>query len=471
MLKKIKEYVEKWHMLENGDKVITGVSGGADSICLLFVLMELQKNIPFEIVVVHVNHGLRGAEADEDEAYVKEVCEKYKLTYVSCLENVELIAKKRKQSKEEAGREVRREAFYRIMQMYGGTKIALAHHKNDNAETFLMNLARGTGLKGLCGIQPVKAEMIRPLLCVERSEIVSYLEEHEIPYCVDRTNESDEYTRNRVRNHVIPYLETEVNAKTISHVNDTIAYLREVCLFMEEQAEKHRERCVRIDGKKYIIEKEAYSSVPQTIRPLLFQEVLRRASGREKDIESVHLKILRELMENQVGKRADLPYGLEARRVYKGIEISEKREKRTEAEEETMLTEPTGKMQSCQWRNRRITYHITENLSEKKTCPEKVYTKWFAYDIINQTVSVRTRRPGDYITINPMGQTQTLKSFFINEKIPQEKRAEILLIAEGSHVLWIEGYRMNSAYEVNKHTKQILEIQINEGEENYGRDN
>ena len=171
MQRKIEQYVSKWDMLKKEDKVITGVSGGADSICLLFVLLELQKKIPFELVVVHVNHGLRGEDADGDEAYVKELCKEHGIVCEIYSENVELIAKNRKQSTEEAGRYVRREAFQKAMQTHGGTKIALAHHKNDSVETFFMNLARGTGLKGLGGIRPVVGEYIRPLLCLERKEI------------------------------------------------------------------------------------------------------------------------------------------------------------------------------------------------------------------------------------------------------------------------------------------------------------
>lgn len=328
MLRKIKKYVEKWHMLEKGDKVIAGVSGGADSICLLFVLMELQKQIPFEIVVVHVNHGLRGAEADADEKYVKDMCEKHHIPYVSYLENIELIAKNRKQSMEEAGREVRREAFYRTMKTYGGTKIALAHHKNDNVETFMMNLARGTGLKGLGGICPVKEQIIRPLLCVERSEIEQYLKEQKIAYCIDKTNKSDDYTRNRIRNHIIPYFEREINPQTVSHINETMEFLREIQFFMQKQTEKYWETCVEMQGDTYVVKEEAYRSVPGTIQPLLLKQVLSSIAGKEKDIESVHLNILQELMEKQVGRKADLPYEMEARKGYRGIEISKKKENR-----------------------------------------------------------------------------------------------------------------------------------------------
>ena len=201
MLTKVKNYAEKYQMFSSEDCIIAGISGGADSVCLLLVLLELQKEIGFGIVAVHVNHGLRGAEADADEAFVKQLCKEYGIPLETYCADVAMIANERKQSTEEAGREVRRECFEQARVKYSGTKIALAHHQNDNAETFLFRLARGTGLKGLGGMIPVKEQFVRPLLCLSRGEIEEYLQEHDISYCTDASNESDEYARNRIRNH------------------------------------------------------------------------------------------------------------------------------------------------------------------------------------------------------------------------------------------------------------------------------
>ena len=182
MLEKIKSFIAKQDMLEKEDCVIVGVSGGADSVCLLFVLLELQKSIGFQLAAVHVNHGLRGEEATRDENFVKKLCEEKGVPFVSYFENVELLAKKWKQSTEEAGRNFRRDCFEKTLKEMGGTKIALAHHKNDNVETFLWNLCRGTGLKGMRGILPVSGVWIRPLLCLSRKEIETYLEQMGISY-------------------------------------------------------------------------------------------------------------------------------------------------------------------------------------------------------------------------------------------------------------------------------------------------
>lgn len=469
MLKKVEEYVSKWDMLKKEDKIIAGVSGGADSICLLFVLLELQKKIPFELVVVHVNHGLRGVAADGDEAYVKELCEKYGITCEIYFEDVELIAKNRKQSTEEAGRDVRRAAFQKTMEIYGGTKIALAHHKNDSVETFFMNLARGTGIKGLGGIRPVAGEYIRPLLCLERSEIEAYLKAQKISYREDVTNASDDYTRNRIRNHVIPYMEQEVNAKTVAHISETMAQLQEIQIFLEEQTKKCFEACVKEQESGYLVLEESFIKLPIVLQPLILKEVLVQISQKEKDLEEVHLQTLQALFGKQVGKRVDLPYDMEGKRVYEGICLR----RRNSVEAQSFCTEidfTDGLLKEYQWGEKRITCRLVEKQSKDTRSVEKSGTKCFDYDIISDKVCVRTRQPGDYITIHSDGRTQKLKSFFINEKIPEEKRDEILLVADGHHILWIAGMRTNSMYRVCEHTKRILEIRI-DGGESHGSNN
>ncbi len=479
MLKKVKEYVARWHMLEKGDKVIAGISGGADSVCLLFVLLELQKQIPFEIIVVHINHGLRGEDADADEAYVKALCEQNNIVCITYLENVELIAKNRRQSTEEAGRDIRREAFYRTMEEYGGTKIALAHHMNDNVETFFLNLARGTGLKGLGGIQPVAGEIIRPLLCLKRQEIEQFLEEREIPYCTDKSNASDAYTRNRLRNHVIPYMENEINSNTVTHIYETMEQLRDVQNFMDEQKERYLQECVEWQDDRCTVLEKKFQPVPAVLKPLILKAVLGKMAGREKDIAAVHLQTLQSLFQKQVGRKIHLPYEVLAGRNYEGIYLKKKKQVLEDTSEIVIPILQAGeKEQVILVGKQKITCKIIENTANNGTFPQKNNTKWFDYDIIRNGLIVRTRRSGDYITLDSgTSKKQKLKSYFINEKIPQEKRNKILLIAESkenenhkneNHILWIVGYRASCMYQPGRNTKRILEIKLEEQNKNEG---
>ena len=455
-------------MIEEGDRVVAGVSGGADSVCLLFMLCALRERMKFQILVCHVNHGLRGAEADSDEKYVEELCGKLGVPCRIFRENVELTARKRKQSLEEAGRMVRREAFEAMCREYGGTKIATAHHQDDNAETMLLNLARGTGLNGLCGIRPVRERWIRPLLCLGRAEIEEWLESRKIGFCRDATNEEDEYTRNRIRHHIIPALEQQVNMGTVRHLNELSAQLQEVWDFIREQTMEAWDACVsvkedaagrptvRIDGRRF-------QETAPAVRKFLAAECIREAAGAGKDIESVHIDALTVLFEKQTGKSLNLPYRVKAQRTYSGVELFQEEKASENAGTDEVELRIPGETR-LPGTNKKILCTVSAAGGDfsAEEIPQKSYTKCFDYDIIKYSLSARFRRPGDYLTVDRKGSRQKLKSYFINEKVPREERDRMLLIADGDHIVWIPGMRMSSAYQIGGKTKRILKIKITE---------
>lgn len=467
MLERILKYIREHGMIEEQDRIIVGVSGGADSVCLLFVLLALAEELRFDLVAVHVNHMLRGEEAAKDEAYVKKLCEENGLPLEIYREDVELIAKMRKQSKEEAGREIRREAFFKTKEKYKGTKIALAHHRNDNVETVLLNLARGTGLRGLGGIYPVNGVFIRPLLCVERGEIEQFLNERGISYCTDLTNGENDYTRNRIRNNVLPLLVKEVNVQAAKHIDEAAEKLRAVEMYLEKQAEKAYEACAGKrpeDGRaEIVLRKDVFDETEEVLKTYVVKEAIGRAAGGLRDVGNRHIEAVVRLFGQQTGRTVSLPEGICASRCYEGVRIGKKEHDRTTALEkrrEICLSE-TKETTFC---GRTFSFRILQNSTDISDIPEKTYTKWFDYDIMDDNVELRTRLPGDYITIDRHGKTQKLKSYFINEKIPAELRDSLILVAKGHHVLWIVGYRMSYSCHVGSGTKRILEIRVDEGE-------
>ena len=453
MYEKVKAYVIKHGMLEYSDCVIAGVSGGADSICLLCMLIELQEEYGLKIIVVHVNHLLRGEEAKADELYVKRFCSSYNIpVYVSC-QDVKSLAKERGLSQEEAGRDARRAVFKEAADKYGADKIALAHHMDDNVETLFLNIARGTGLKGLGGIQPVNGLYIRPLLGVKREEIEEYLRKKGIRYCIDRTNYSDTYTRNRIRNHVIPYMSQEVNEKTVEHAAALMEQMNGLYSYIWSEAEKYYGRSVHKHKQGLVIEEGPYMHVPEVLKGYVIHMALSRAAGKKKDLESAHIKEIENLWKRQTGKQISLPYGILARRTYEGIFIGC----------------PGGEEEKTWKQEIKAEYRVIECDGKPVAFPQTPYTKWFDYDIIKNSVIIRNRHAGDYITIDNKGNTQKIKNFFINQKIPKEQRDRIMLAADGNHIMWVIGYRQNQAYQVTEHTRRILELKIDRGEE-YGRD-
>lgn len=468
MQKKVEDYINKWGMLSYGDTVIVGLSGGADSVCLFFLLKELSAKMGFRIVAVHVNHGLRGEAADADEAYVRKICQDSGVLLESYHVDIHAFARTEKLSTEEAGRVARRQAFEDAMKKYGGNKIALAHHQDDNAETFFLHAARGSRLKGLGGIYPVNGEYIRPLLCVERKEIEGYLEEKGIDYCIDASNEENIYTRNRIRNHVIPYFTEHINPRTVQHLNGAMEQLREIQGFMDRQTAKASALCVAWEEGAAFVREEALRSEDALIQTMVIYQTLAGVCGQEKDLEDKHVGMTLELLEKQTSKSVNLPYGMRALRTYGGIRITKTPENTGESLRETILPvkeQPEGSIRvgkTC------ISWKVFSNSTEEPAIPKKTYTKWFDYDIIDKDICARTRRAGDRIIIDSRGSAQKLKSYFINEKIPAAERESVLLIAEGPDVLWITGYRQSKAYQVTDRTNTILEIKINGGTCNGG---
>lgn len=459
MYQKVRKYIKDQHMLERKERIIAGVSGGADSICLLFMLLELKKEFDYELIAVHVNHGLRGESARADEAYVKEVCEEKGVKLFVFHEDVKEYAKKQGISLEDAGRQVRRNCFQKVFEAENADKIALAHHQNDNAETVIWNLCRGSGLRGMGGISPKNGIWIRPLLCLDRGEIESYLENRGISYCTDETNLENDYTRNRIRNDLIPYMETHLNVRTVEHINECAGQLRMIREYMEEETQKYLSVCTDTEAPgRIILRKDAFKEVPDILKTWVIHEILCRTARERRDISSVHVKMVQKLLEYQVGRKAELPYGTEVSRCYEGLCFRAAK---------TALFCPGDKKnpkaeEVCRMR-------VFDKNTKTATFPQKIYTKWFDYDIIKNAVKIRHREPGDYIVIDKSGRTQKLKQYFINEKIPREVRQDIWLAADGHEILWIVGYRQSQAYQITERTKKILEIEFYGGKED-GRD-
>lgn len=481
-MKRIEKFIQKYHMLTCGDRVIAGVSGGADSVCLFLMLLELREKIGFDLIVVHVHHGLRGEAADQDQQFVEALCEQHRILLEIFRVNLESIAKKRKQSLEEAGRMVRREAFDSVCKKYGGNKIALAHHQNDNAETLLWNLSRGTGLDGLGGIRPVNGKFIRPLLCMNRKEIEEYLAKRKQSYCIDETNAGTDYTRNKLRHLVLPILEEQVNSAAVRHMNETMEQIWELQEYMQEQVEAAYQECVQEHFEKACwiqIQQKSFETFSELIKKMVIRKGMEQVGGKKRDLSHKHVDVMMELMNKQVGRTLDLPYEMHAKRNYEGVRLEKQRtyssgeEKKAGIIQECMAELNIPGETILADRNLKLRCKILEkpkNLSIKDI-PQKIYTKWFDYGIIKSSLYIRTRQAGDTIVIDEKGHQKKLKNWFVDEKIPKEVRDSQLLLAENNEILWVLGHRMSQAYQVKQSTKWILQIEVETYKSDGGKEN
>lgn len=303
MMKKVLDYVNKNNILEHGDSVILGVSGGADSVCMLHLLNSLKEELGIELTVVHVNHGIRGMEAERDAEFVEHISKKLGVECKIFHIDVPSIARNRKISEEETGRIERYAVFESVAQEIGANKIAVAHNLNDNSETVLFHLFRGSGLKGMTGIPVKRGKIIRPLLCLTRSEIEEYLEKNQLNYCIDSTNKETEYSRNKLRLEILPYIKENINSKADEHIVNTAEGLREVYDYIECQTNEAYEECVR---NNIILNKA--KNLPSVILKEVIRRWIFKNTGSLKDITAIHIGMVVSLLNNNVSKKIEIPY-------------------------------------------------------------------------------------------------------------------------------------------------------------------
>ena len=465
---KVFAYIKEHRMLQDGDRVVVGVSGGADSVCLLFLLLEWQRENPMDIAVVHVDHGIR-AEAGEDARYVESLCAERKIPFFLTQADVRDRARREKSSEEEAGRRTRYEAFDKAAEEWGATKIAVAHNSNDRSETQLFHLFRGSGIRGLASILPVRDRIIRPILCLERSEIEDFLTQQGIAYCKDATNDGDDYTRNRIRHHILPYAEENIVRGCVAHMNQTAELLAETEDYLEQQTAEAAERCVRTTGSRkevVCITVETFLTLHPLMRKRLLYEEVKRLSPGQKDITYRHIEELLTLFSREGNRQICLPFGIRGRRQYGEVLLTTVRAGTGETEKTAIQGVLSGQKGILELEQGILEYSICElsHTPEKnQEVPTNQYTKWFDYDKIKKCPMVRIRQTGDYLTISD-GRGgmlhKSLKSFLVDQKIPQTERDRLPILAEEDHVLWVVGYRISEYYKVTENTKRILKVQL-----------
>ena len=315
--KEVYDFITKYNLIENGDRVVLGVSGGPDSICMLNILHNIcvQKLIDFEIIVCHINHGLR-ENAILDENFVKEFCEKIGVQCFVKHVDIKKIAEEQKRGLEETGRIIRYEFFDEILQKTNSNKIAIAHNINDKVETIIMNIFRGSGTAGLIGIEAQNGKFIRPLIEIKRVDIEKYLKEQNIVARHDESNDENIYTRNKIRNIVLPFIEKEFNPNIV----DTIDRLSYIVKEQEEYLESQTEKCYndvceqelnltpdyRLNNKNnatIVIDLKKFNSLEKVIQKRVILYSIKKIFGTTRGIEKIHIDDIIKLCNNNIGNK------------------------------------------------------------------------------------------------------------------------------------------------------------------------
>lgn len=303
MKDKVIETIKKYGLIQAKDKIVLGVSGGPDSITMLDILRQIQEEFDFEIVVAHINHMIR-KEAIQDEEYVKKYCEKNSIEFFVKRIDVMSVANNRKIGTEEAGRFVRYEFFDEILKQTESNKIAIAHNKNDKVETIIMHLLRGSGLSGLKGIEPIRENVIRPLIECERKEIEKYCDENRLEPRIDKTNFENDYTRNKIRNIVIPYIEKELNPNIIETIDRLSEVVKKEDRYLEKVAlDVYDKILIKQEPGQIMLELKGFNEQDEVIKSRIILYTVKKLFGSSQGIEKIHINDIIKLCNNNIGNK------------------------------------------------------------------------------------------------------------------------------------------------------------------------
>ena len=508
---RVDSFFKKWEMAQEGDSILLGISGGADSICLARYFLARREAFSLNLYAVHINHMLRGEEAKRDEEFVRDFCRKWNIPLNVEYRNIKEESRQKKCSEEEAGRIARYECFEKYAKEYHCEKIAVAHHQNDAAETILFRMLRGTGPQGMAGILPVNGKIIRPFLCLSREEITDILQNIGQAYVNDSTNTSEEYSRNYIRHRILPEMES-VNQKATAHISELGMQMQELLAYVTPKMEKlYAEQVIANEQGELFLAEKAFSKMSLFEQKEMLRRMLFEISGHRKDISLVHVEQLLALMANKEGKQQNCPYGVLAKRVREGLLLmklsadvsfsdknksdGKKADRKNEQKDGQNLNRKNKKCGNCSENKMQPIYLSLSTESEKSKAEETVLlsneallqkftvhfsilpwnggkvakrdcVKYFDYDKMKCKPCLRTRDTGDYFIMDKEGRRKSLGRYFIDTKIPASDRDGQLLLADGSHIMWIIGGRISEFYKVSSETKRVLRVSVQEKEEN-----
>lgn len=464
LIEKVRETIKGHELVKKGDTVLAAVSGGPDSVCLLHVLFSLSEELGIRLLAIHVNHMLRGSESDADEAYVKDLCGRLGIPVRSVSVDIGGLSRSRGISLEEAGREARYAEFEKYADETGAGAIAVAHNRNDQAETVLMHILRGAGLTGLAGMAFRRGRVIRPLLEADRSEIDEYCRDQKLEPRIDSSNLKDDFKRNRIRLKLIPYINSVIETDVTGNLC-RISKLADLDnSYLVKCAEEEYTDCLEKDGSGFAdLKLEALKRLHPAIMGRVLRLALQKATGSLKGIEGVHTDMLSDLVkEGRTGSAVQLPRGIRAGISYGTLKIYiDKEEEKPAAVFNRRIRIPGRTV--VEEIGSAVTAEIMEKSAEFDKYGKLGYNSMlqlFDYDLLKKGINIRNRAAGDIFKPYKSNGTKKLKEFFIDSKIPRDSRDEIPVIAIDNEVVWVVGIKISDKFKLTENTKSVLKLEI-----------
>ena len=465
LIEQVKNTVKARQLLKNGDKVLTCVSGGPDSMALLYLMRELQKDYKIKLAVAHLDHMLRGRQSAGDAAFVKKTAIGLSIPVITEKKDVKRIAGSRRMSAEEAAREVRYDFYRRAAKKTGANKIATGHNADDQAETVLMRFLKGSGSRGLSGI-PYKRRLgdvwvIRPLLDVTRRDIENYLKKRKLPSRVDASNFKAIYLRNRLRHNLIPLLEKKFNPRIRENLKSIAKNLGDESDYLDAAAQKICKRLARKSKGTVGIGMQPLLRCHVALQRLVVRQVINSLKGDLKRIEYRHWGEIEALLSRKDSSIVDLPGGIKVRKDRGRLIFSKGR----------ICQNPPHGLKKIAKLNIpgeatlpglavTVRAEIVASAPAFRKGEKKKRTEYINADSIRLPLRIRTRHKGD--RIKPLGMTsfKKLHDVFVDEKIPRETRDRVPLILSGNRILWAAGVKLSEDCRVNKNTGRIVKLTV-----------
>ncbi len=447
---KVLKFIKEKTLLEKSDKVLVAFSGGPDSVFLLSVLSKFRKKLGVEIAACHVNHGLRGTSAKEDEEFCRKFSRKIGIEFHLISKNVKKVSERKGISIEEAGREVRYSEFQKLLKKFNYNKIATAHTADDNAETVLLNLIKGTGLKGISGIPVQRGNIVRPVISITKREIVEYLRNNNVKYCLDQTNFDDVFERNFLRNQIIPLLKSRLNNQFVETLFNSSEIFRNYYDFVQEKIEEQIKSSTNFNKGELFISLKLVKKLHPALKGEFFKTTIERNFLIQpvfNDIKSLNL-----LVDFQKGKKVNLSNNLVAVKEREGISI-----RKDDHISQIKLTEAfIGK------ENLIDGVKITLSTQEKKDVvfsPDKS-CEFISYDKVKGPIYVRNWQNGDKFIPLGMKGYKKVSDFLTDCGIAASEKKKQLVLINKNCIVWLIGLRIDDRFKINEKTRRFLRLCI-----------
>ncbi|MBC5998249.1 tRNA lysidine(34) synthetase TilS [Romboutsia ilealis] len=455
IFEKVLSTINKHELIQKGDKIVVGLSGGPDSVCLLHILSRLKEELDLEIYAAHLNHQIRGIEAQKDAFYISKLCEEMGITFFIKSINVPEYCEKNGVSIEEGARKLRYEMFYEIKNNTRANKIAIGHNLNDQAETILMRMMRGTGLQGLKGIEYIRdGVIIRPILDIERNDIEEYCKQNKLNPRIDKTNLESIYTRNKIRLELIPYMKDNFNSNIIESIVRMGNSLRSDNDYIESEALIKFKEVSNINSDSVELNLKSYINLHNSMKVRILRNSIKHILGDTNFIDQRHIDDIIELEdESKIDKVINLPRGIYVYRKKDSIILTNK---------EIVIEEidfcyniPSNGFIKVKEIGTVIETQVVSIDKYKRSKSDKS-CKWFDFNKIKGGIVVRNRRSGDKIKLS--GGSKKIKDLFIDIKIPKEDRCKVPVIADEQGILSVGNFRNSENYKVDAETKEVLKV-------------